>query len=63
MVFIGLAEIENLEIAFRISFLSTIGRDIQVLPVWRPPSCISGVSRCRDVIRYSGLWLGEVCQS
>jgi hypothetical protein len=31
--FIGLADIENLEITFRISFLSTIEREIQVLPV------------------------------
>jgi hypothetical protein len=63
MVFIGLADIENIEIAFRISFLSIIEREIQVLPVWRPPSCVSGVGRCRDVIRYSGLRFGEVCQS
>jgi hypothetical protein len=61
--FIGLADIENLEIAFRISFLSTIEREIQVLPVWRPPSFVSGVGRCRDVIKYSGLRFGEAFQS
>jgi hypothetical protein len=33
--FIGLADIENLEIAFRISRLSIIERDIRILPVWR----------------------------
>jgi hypothetical protein len=61
--FIGLADIENLEIAFRISFLYTIEREIKVLLVWRPPSSISGVGRCRDVIRYSGLRFGEAFQS
>jgi hypothetical protein len=61
--FIGLADIENLEIAFRISRLSIIEREIQVLPVWQPPSCVSGVGRCRDVIKYIGLKFGEVFQS
>jgi hypothetical protein len=61
--FTGLADIENLEIAFRISFLSTIEREIQVFPVWRPPSFGSDVGRCRDVIKYSGLRFGEAFQS
>jgi hypothetical protein len=47
--FIGLADIENLEIAFQISRLSITERQIQVLPVWRPPSFVSGVGRCRRV--------------
>jgi hypothetical protein len=63
MVFIGLADIENIQITFRILFLSTIQREIRVLPVWRPPSFVSGVGRCRDVIKYSGLRFGEVFQS
>jgi hypothetical protein len=61
--FISLADIENLEIAFRISRFFITERQIQVLPVWRPPYCVSGVGRCRNVIRFSGLRLGEVCQS
>jgi hypothetical protein len=61
--FIDLADIENLEIAFRISRLSIAERQIQVFPVWQPPYCVSGVGRCRNVIRFSGLRLGEVCQS
>jgi hypothetical protein len=47
--FIGLADIENIEITFRISFLSTIEREIQVLPVWRPPFCVSGLLRSRTM--------------
>jgi hypothetical protein len=40
--FIGLGDIENIEIALLISLLSIIERSIQVLPVWRPPFCVSG---------------------
>jgi hypothetical protein len=61
--FIDQADIENLEIAFRISLLSIIEREVRVLPVFRPPSFVSGVGRCRDVIKYSGLRFGEVFQS
>ena len=61
--FIGLADIVNLEITFRISFLSAIEREIQVLPVWQSPSFLSGVGRCRDVIKYSDLRFDEVFQS
>jgi hypothetical protein len=32
--FIGLADVENIEITFRISLLSIMEREIQVLPVW-----------------------------
>jgi hypothetical protein len=60
--FIGLANIENLEIAFRISRLSIIERDIQVLPVWWRPSFVSGVGQCWDVIKYSGLRFGDAFQ-
>jgi hypothetical protein len=63
MVFIGLADNESIEIAFRISLLSIAEREKQVLPVWRPPSCVSDVGRCRNIIRYSGLRFCEVCQS
>jgi hypothetical protein len=51
--FIGLADTKNIEISFGISFLSLIEREIQVLPVWRPPFCISGVAQCRRVSEFN----------
>jgi hypothetical protein len=53
--FIGLADIENIEIAFRISLLSMIEREMQVLPVWQPPFCVSGLCRCRTMSAGVGL--------
>ncbi len=40
---------ENLGIATRISMLSVIEQELQVLPVCVPASSISGVGRCRRV--------------
>jgi hypothetical protein len=34
---------ENMGIAFGISILSVLERELQLLPVWRPPSCVSGI--------------------
>jgi hypothetical protein len=45
MVFNGVADIENIEIAFRISFQFIIEREMQVLLVFRPISCISDVGQ------------------
>jgi hypothetical protein len=61
--FIGLADIENIEIAFQVSFVSTIEREIRIPPVRQPPSRVSGVCRCRNIVRYIGLKFGEVYQS
>jgi hypothetical protein len=41
---------ENLCVGFGISTLSSIGREIQLLPVWQPPSCVSGLGQCRDIV-------------
>jgi hypothetical protein len=37
---------------FGISTLSSIEREIQLLPVWQPPSCVSGLGRCRRHRRF-----------
>ncbi len=45
----------NLGIAVGISTLSVIEQELQVLPVCRPPSCISGVGRRRQMSATSPL--------
>jgi hypothetical protein len=42
-----LVDPENLCVGFGISTLSSIEREIQLLPVWRPAISVSGVGRCR----------------
>ncbi len=43
---------ENLGLAVEISILSVTEPELQVLPVCRSPSCVSGVGRCREVFDY-----------
>ncbi|HSN22682.1 MAG TPA: hypothetical protein VLS45_00710 [Methylomicrobium sp.] len=46
---------KNLVVAVEISILSVTEQDIQLLPVWRPPFCVSGVGRCRRMLAMSPL--------
>jgi hypothetical protein len=43
-------DLENPRIGFEISTLSSIERQIQLLPIWQPLSCVSGLSRCRGIV-------------
>ncbi|HSN22679.1 MAG TPA: hypothetical protein VLS45_00695 [Methylomicrobium sp.] len=55
---IEIVDPENLVVAVGISILSVMEQEIQLLPVWRPPFCVSGVGRCRRVLAVSPLrWL------
>jgi hypothetical protein len=45
-----LVDLGNQCAAFGISTLSSIERDIQLLPVRRPPFCVSGPGRSRDIV-------------
>jgi hypothetical protein len=44
------ARLEVVLSCFGISTLSSIEREIQLPPVWQPPSCVSGLGRCRDIV-------------
>ncbi|HSN22680.1 MAG TPA: hypothetical protein VLS45_00700 [Methylomicrobium sp.] len=46
---------ENLNVAVEMLIQSVTEQEIQALLAWGPPSCVSGVGRCRRVLAVSPL--------
>lgn len=47
---IGMNDLENRQVAVGIAFLHVSERQILLLPVWCPPSCVYDVDRCLGVV-------------
>ena len=52
---------ENLSITVGTECLSVVEREIELLPVWRPSFCSSGVGRWQNLIDYVPyIWAGKI---